>query len=578
MTDSSVNQIYLRDILTYIFKYRKRLLIAFFSPIILAIIVSLIIIPRYNATSVLIVRLGSEYVYQPEINNAENGNNTAIPFSPTQIFKSEVAMLDSDELHAQVINKIGIEKLFPTDYLLLAWLKNSLQILSSNTSEDAERIRFANAVEKFKKRFDIELAKDSAVINLSFQNKNWKVAKETLETLIQLYLEKRKQIYLEPRSSLAAKEMQLSKEKSLAAQKNLSDFKKTNNLYSLTDERLQILARRDQAKEQSARIKNAGIYKIIANYNQQLDKLDGLEKEFEFLQTEAKLAEDSYSKSSHQYEDAKIFDDLEASRYGSVKIIQSPTISAEPQSWRGTIILIGIFCGFITVIIVAFTNKFFQKGFILPEEIYESLSLNIVADFMNSANNQNSWHELVHQLHNKQTIAFISAHSGEGVSFIAFNYAQQLSIETDKTVLLISAGKLDAEEFAEYQEIPEIGILDTENIYDALYVNNNLSLCRLTTKETPVNNIMKNENLWHTLKQSFDYIIIDANSMKHWFGAVALAAKSDAALIVVEAEKTPKPVVQDLINKLKIMGAEIFGVILNKRKFHIPQKLYNKLV
>ena len=582
MTNSPVNQVSLRDILIYIFKYRTGLLLAFFIPIILAIIISLVLVQRYHATSVLIVRLGSEYVYQPEVNNATNGNSTAIPFSPTQIFKSEVAMLDSDELHTQVINKIGIDRLFPDDYLIVTWAKKIVQtvkhlFISPPSKEEAARVKLANAIEKFEKRLDIELEKDSAVINLTFQNKDWHIAQETLDTLIKFYLEKRQKTYLGPRSELAKNEMLANQEKFALAERNLTDFKNKYRIYSLEDERQGLLTLRDQAKEQATRIKNAGIHKIIANYNRQLDGINELEIQLNNLQEEVKTAGESYSNSSTRYDEAKSFDDLEAGRYGSVKIIQSPTVPAEPKSWTMVIIIAGVFFGCVALVVVASANKFFQKGFILPKEIYETLGINLLADFMNSANDKKSWHELVHKLQNAKTLAFISAHSGEGVSFIAFNYAQQLSIESDKTVLLISAGKLIAEEFEQYQEIPEIGIADTENIYDALYVQNNLSLCRLTSLETPISSIIKNEDLWNTLKESFDYIIIDANSMENWFGAVALAAKSDATVIVIEAEKTPKPVVQDLINKLNVIGAEIEGVILNKRRFHIPHIVYKRL-
>jgi len=371
--------------------------------------------------------------------------------------------------------------------------------------------------------------------------------------------------------------MLANQEKFMLAEKNLTDFKNKHKIYSLEDERQGLLTLRDQAKEQATRIKNTGIYKIIASYNRQLDNINELEKQLNNLQEEVKTAGESYSNSSTRYDEAKSFDDLEAGRYGSVKVVQSPLVPAEPKSWTMIIIIAGIFLGCVAVVVVASANKFFQKGFVLPEEVYETLGINLLADFMNSANDKKSWHELVHKLHNAKTIAFISAHSGEGVSFTAFNYAQQLSIETDKTVLLISAGKLFAEDFEKYQEIPEIGIADTENTYDALYVQNNLSLCRLTSAETPISGIIKNENLWQTLKESFDYLIIDANSMENWFGAVALATKSEATVIVVEAEKTPKPVVQDLISKLNVIGAEIAGVILNKRRLHIPQRVYKRL-
>src|SRR5271155_4419985 len=97
-----------REFLIFFYKYRTRLLISFLLPLAIAVAVSFIPTPRYQATSVLIVRLGSEYVYRPEVGNGQGGDPT-IPFENEQIFKSEVAILSSEDLHRQVINAIGVD-------------------------------------------------------------------------------------------------------------------------------------------------------------------------------------------------------------------------------------------------------------------------------------------------------------------------------------------------------------------------------------------------------------------------------------------------------------------------------------
>ena len=50
-----------------------------------------------------------------------------------------------------------------------------------------------------------------------------------------------------------------------------------------------------------------------------------------------------------------------------------------------------------------------------------------------------------------------------------------------------------------------------------------------------------------------------------------------ATVIVVEAEKTPQPVIEHLRNTLTAAGAKTAGIVMNKRRFYIPARVYKKL-
>jgi Mrp family chromosome partitioning ATPase len=51
----------------------------------------------------------------------------------------------------------------------------------------------------------------------------------------------------------------------------------------------------------------------------------------------------------------------------------------------------------------------------------------------------------------------------------------------------------------------------------------------------------------------------------------------DANLIVVEAESTRAAVAQNLRDQLMEIGAPIAGVVLNRRRFHIPRFIYRHI-
>lgn len=70
-----------RDALIFFYKYRRRLLLAFGIPFVLSICAAIYVTPRYEADAVLIVRLGAEYVYNPELSDSRDGSNNIISYN-----------------------------------------------------------------------------------------------------------------------------------------------------------------------------------------------------------------------------------------------------------------------------------------------------------------------------------------------------------------------------------------------------------------------------------------------------------------------------------------------------------------
>src|SRR5687767_12352847 len=65
--------------------------------------------PLFEAESSLIVRIGREYIYRPEI----GGTETARTPSLSEMVNSEVEILSSRDLAEQVVREIGAERLYP---------------------------------------------------------------------------------------------------------------------------------------------------------------------------------------------------------------------------------------------------------------------------------------------------------------------------------------------------------------------------------------------------------------------------------------------------------------------------------
>jgi len=377
----------MREVLVFYYRHRAQLLRSFFGPFLLIIALSFIPTPRYEASSVLIVRLGSEYVYQPEVTNNRNGPESAIPFDRDQIFKSEVAILNSRDLHEQVIKALTLEKLYPNIVrqsplgIFLQPIQNwlaSLDVMDVPTDEQRDQLHMAKALQRFDKRLDINLEKESAVITVSFQHADAAIAVQTLDTLLKLYMDKRKQLYLEPRAEMAQAQVTVTHQKAMLAAQALETFKHTYKIYSLTDQRASLLQARAEIDRKRASINSAALDNKRGFFNSQLDQLDKQERDYDRLEREKQIAEDEYANASHKLIEASAFEDLQRERAGSVRIIQAPSAPAEPKRWQFVIILAGFFVSLFWMLGRAAWIEFISEGFLTPERLERRLGLPVL--------------------------------------------------------------------------------------------------------------------------------------------------------------------------------------------------------
>ena len=76
------------------------------------------------------------------------------------------------------------------------------------------------------------------------------------------------------------------------------------------------------------------------------------------------------------------------------------------------------------------------------------------------------------------------------------------------------------------------------------------------------------------LKAHYKYILIDSAPIVQYVDSDIIAGFVDGVAIVVEAGSTPAEVLDVAINRLKSVDAPVVGLILNKRVFYIPKRLY----
>ncbi|MBC7906321.1 MAG: hypothetical protein H7Y60_06175 [Rhodospirillaceae bacterium] len=82
---------------------------------------------------------------------------------------------------------------------------------------------------------------------------------------------------------------------------------------------------------------------------------------------------------------------------------------------------------------------------------------------------------------------------------------------------------------------------------------------------------------WQHLAERADLIILDTPPVLSSPLAQALAPTVDGVILVVEAERTRTEVARAAQQALTMAGATILGVVLNKRRYHVPKRVYERL-
>lgn len=174
----------------------------------------------------------------------------------------------------------------------------------------------------------------------------------------------------------------------------------------------------------------------------------------------------------------------------------------------------------------------------------------------------------------QKVIQFVSAQPGEGVSTIVREYARTASHCLGHSVLIIDAnpaggghsGWHDAirKRLAAEEAAPRLA----SGIYVSTYPARHGSSEPTSDAEIA--------GVFQSLRGRYNTVIIDSapatsaifSTFFRWV---------DGVILVVEAEKTRWPVVENLKNRIASNGSRVLGIVLNKRRNYIPDFVYRKL-
>lgn len=222
-----------------------------------------------------------------------------------------------------------------------------------------------------------------------------------------------------------------------------------------------------------------------------------------------------------------------------------------------------------------------------------SSSLGVPAEFaLSQETNEPAYERIVQKLlafrrTPRQGVILVSgALSGEGTSTITRNTALALCRGRSEQVVLVDANIRNPTQHIAFETDSAEGLVDVlkgpTSLTSAFRTDASLGLSLLTAGshiESPANLLTTSalQGVMMALTSLFDWVIIDGPPLTTSPEGACLAAAAGGAMLVIRAEKTRQEVAESAKKVLEDTGVDLIGAVLNRRKYHIPRFIYNRL-
>ncbi len=186
-------------------------------------------------------------------------------------------------------------------------------------------------------------------------------------------------------------------------------------------------------------------------------------------------------------------------------------------------------------------------------------------------------------LHGKSKIVqFIGTREGEGTSTIVREFGRVAADLIGNSVLLLDADRHHSSQGRFFDIERSSGWLDAlkgEGLTGDLFHRVGESTLFVSPScnsagYTPEMFDSRFDSMCQNLRKDFDMVLIDSAPITISPNGLAIASKVDGVILVIEAEKTRYQTAKQVRDNISRVGGNILGVILNKRRFYIPQYIY----
>lgn len=186
-----------------------------------------------------------------------------------------------------------------------------------------------------------------------------------------------------------------------------------------------------------------------------------------------------------------------------------------------------------------------------------------------------------------KSILFNATYPGDGASTTAMNFATVLAKDSKLKVLLMEVNMRTPSMHEVFRTDDAIGINDVlGGDYEVKPVIHRvgpgeLHITAFSGKifTGPVSFFESNEfdAFFKEVYERFDYVVLDSPPAPIFSEFRVLCSKVDGVVLVINSGKTRRQVALRAKKELEEAGARLLGVVLNKRKYYIPNRIYRLL-
>lgn len=216
----------LRDVLTLLFKHKNKIVLTFLGIVLSVTGWTFVTSPTYEAESTLMVKMGREHVYRPEVGTGTV--DPSISFNPERIMESEIQIMTSRNLAQRVIENLGVNVLYP-DFV-----------------EDPPKSMtpLEAGIREMRDNLDATAVPESNVIRVAFRHDDAELSAQVVKLLVGFSLEKHLEMFSSPQAAFLEKQAIAYQQQLNDSKTQLQKFKHKHGLSALIEEQKLLLEQR----------------------------------------------------------------------------------------------------------------------------------------------------------------------------------------------------------------------------------------------------------------------------------------------------------------------------------------------
>jgi len=569
---------------------------------------------EYEASARLLVKVGHEKALASLTSQEETYLS---PMLRPEDIATEIEIIKSPNLLRRLVLQNGVQRYLPQSRLgrwlescgVKDWLR---RVLPGKPREVEKEIQ--SAVEAIEKKLKVDQVVNTDIISIRYAALTPQEAADTVNQLVDLYLEKHIELNTSKGiSELLDRQAELSKQELGRLQGRMQkymietpvgatgSFSQATSSPSIGYLETKLIELELEAKRLS------GIYEPgsqpVQDIRRQLtetrvmlhgekSKYAEMEKRIQELGQERTIVEQKNQLYERKLDASRLFEALGRNKIVSVNVIDRALPPAKPKGLN-FIFRLGIALGVsLLLCIVALGSMFYLDDTVHEEErIVARLQLPVAGSIPwvkpsrlrrspaegHEGPLQLAWRAIINDFTVRtastrvRTILLTSFVRGEGTTTLAHHFADMLAFQSGSKVLLLDGtaiARLRAQSMVG-GEAPELSLtpIRTEGRMDVTAVRIKGALGYAAAAE-------RLQELMQQLAKRYTYVVVETAPVLQAPDSVLWLPLAQALFFVLEAGRTRIPVITKTLEVLRKHPLPLLGVILNKRRYPIPDAIY----